>query len=137
MALVRASQSFVIEGYSELEKKSHLFARGRCVREQIKLFTWVDCICDESEVVEVIEEKIKEEMKNKSGWGKNFEGWTSCRKYFKPGEHEDYPEGRECQLNIEYIRNWKMEKIIQNLDAVQFATLCKEVGMNITEKIKM
>lgn len=137
MALVEAHQTFVVEGYSEIKEKTHLFARTQYVRKPIKVLTGVTCICDETEAVAVIEEKIKEEMKQLRGWGNNFEGWSSYRKYCNPGEYKDFPNGKEFNLDIEYIRNWKMEKIIKELDAIQFATLCNELGIGAEEALKI
>lgn len=81
MALVRVSQSFVMEGYAEVKEKAHLFARAKYVKKLIKLITWVSAICDEAEVDQIIEEKIKQEMQQSKGWGRNFEGWSSYRKF--------------------------------------------------------
>ena len=132
MALVKARQTVVLEGYTY----KPVFTQTNLVRKLIKVFTAVECICDETEVEARIEEKIKEKMQQVEGWGENFEGWSSYRKYLKPGESPSWPKGKKTTLDIEYIRNWKMEKIIKELDANQFAILCKELGMNITEKIK-
>ena len=76
-------------------------------------------------------------MRTQDSWGEDFEGWSSYRKYCTPGELEKYPDGIEYKLNIEYIRNWKMEKIIKELDATQFAILCKEVGISSEDAIKI
>ncbi len=135
MALVRASQSFVAEGFTELKEKKHWWSRAEYVRTQIRCFAGVSAICDDSEAPAIIEEKIKESMKKDSGWGRNFEGWTSYRKYFKPGELDGYPEGKVAELNLEYIRDWKMDKITKELDGNLFAVLCKELGISGGEAI--
>lgn len=135
MALVRASQSFVLEGHTQYKEKSGLFTRNKYVRKTIHLLVWVETICDESESATIIEEKIKEKMKRSGGWGKNFEGWSLFRKYCEPGEFEEHPNGKEFKLKIEYIRDWKMQKILETLDGNQFAVLCKELGISAEEVI--
>ena len=137
MALVRASQSFVVEGFTQLKKKKHWWERGKYERSQIRLMLWVEAICDDSEASTIIEEKIQKSIKRHadSGWGKDFEGWTSYRKYYKPGELDDYPDGKEAEPRIDYIRNWKMEKIIRELDGNMFAVLCKELGITASEAL--
>lgn len=135
MALVWAGQIFVLEGYTQLKEKENLFTKPKNVRRQISLLTGVESICDETEVATVIEEKIKETMKKTNGWGENFEAWSSLRKYCKPGEVDEYPEGEEFELEIRYIRDWKMEKIMKKLDGNQFAILCKELGISAGEAV--
>lgn len=129
MALVRASQSFVMEGFTHLKEKEHWCSKAEYKRKKIRIISWVEAICDDSEAVAIIDKKIQDEMKG-SGWGKNFEGWTSYRKNFLPGELDSYPDGKEAKLNLDYIRDWKMEKIIKELDGNQFAILCKELGIS-------
>lgn len=135
MALVKAGQSFVLEGFAEIKEKEHWWCRAEYVRKQIRLMSWVDAFCDETEVSSVIEEKIQKLMKSDNGWGRNFEGWTSYRKYYKPGELSSYPDGKKAELQIEYIRDWKMEKIMKELDGNLFAVLCKELGISGGEAI--
>lgn len=134
MALVQASQSFVLEGFSQFKEKKHWWSKGEYKRKEIRLRCWVEAICDDSEAEVIIEEKIRKSMKQ-SGWGKDFEGWTSYRKYYKPGELEDYPDGKVAELKLDYIRNWKMEKVIKELDGNQFAVLCEELGISGGEAI--
>lgn len=137
MALVMASQVFVMEGYAEIPKYAHWWSRAKYVRDITRLLTGVSAICDEVDVPAIIEEKIKQEMEEDKGfsWHRNFEGWTSYRKYCKPGEFDDYPEGKNFELRIDYIRDWKMEKIVKTLDGNQFAILCKELGISGGEAI--
>lgn len=135
MALVKAGQSFVLEGFAEIKEKKHWWCRAEYVRKQIRLMSWVEAVCDEAEVATVIEEKIQKSMKRDNGCGRNFEGWTSYRKYYKPGELTSYPEGKEAELQIEYIRDWKMEKIMKELDGNLFAVLCKELEISGGEAI--
>lgn len=131
MALVIATQRFVMEGYSEIKEKSHWWSKGKYVRKLITDVTWVEAICDDSEVETILEGKIKEKMQRRGDdRGRNFEGWNAYRKYFKPGEYDRYPNGFEFELRIEYIRDWKMKKIIEVLDGKQFAILCKELGIS-------
>lgn len=134
MALVRASQSFVLEGFTKLKKKKHWWERAEYQRVQITRISWVDAICDDADAPAILEEKIQKKLKS-SGWGKDFEGWTSYRKYFKPGELDDYPDGKVAELNLDYIRDWKMEKIIKELDGNLFSVLCKELGISAGEAI--
>lgn len=140
MALVRASQAFVMEGFIQLERKKHFWSRTKDLVARIKTtkISWVHAICDEADAPEIIEEKIREQMKEKkcreSDLG-NFEGWTSYRKYFEPGELTDYPEGKDAPLKLDYIREWKMEKVIHELNAEQFAVLCKELGITADEAL--
>ena len=54
---------------------------------------------------------------------------------FRSGELDDYPDGKEAELRIDYIRNWKMEKIIRELDGNMFAVLCKELGITASEAL--
>lgn len=136
MALVRASQSFIMVGSSEVKVKKHWWSKAEYQRQEIRLSTWVEAICDETEAAQIIEEKIKEEMKTSSGWGRNFTGWTSYRKYYNPGEIFEYPDGRVCDLNIQYIRDWKMERVVKELNGKQFAIFCQELGCSIAEAIK-
>lgn len=135
MALVKVRQLFVLEGYTQLKEKENLFTKPKNVRRQISLLTSEESICDETEVATVIEKIIKEKMEETGGWGENFEGWSSFRKYCKPGEVDDYPEGKEFELEISYIRDWKMKKIMEKLDGNQFAILCKELGISAGEAI--
>ncbi len=107
MALVWASQSLVLEGYAYFKERAHLFAKTNYVKKPIYAFTGVSIICDESEVKSIIEEKIREKMLQLEGWGEKFEGWSCYRKYCKPGEMYEYPEGKEFKLKIEYIREKK------------------------------
>lgn len=96
-------------------------------------------------------------MKNTNGWGMNFEGWTSYRKYFKEEELkkkfnggfsyvefyydcsswqlENYKADKEIDLKMEYIRDWRMERIVKELDGNLFAVLCKELGISGGEAI--
>lgn len=134
MALVRATQSFVMEGYSEIKEKSHWWSKAKYVRKLITNTTWVETICDDSEAEKILEEKIKDKMQRRGdNRGRNFEGWSSYRKYFKPGEYNSYPNGKELEMGIEYVRDWKMKKIIEVLDGKQFAVLCKELGISVEE----
>ncbi len=135
MALVWASQSLVLEGYAYFKERAHLFAKTNYVKKPIYALTGVSIICDESEVKSVIEEKIKEKVAQSEGWGEKFEGWSSYRKYCKPDEMYEYPEGKEFELKIEYIRDWKMQKVIDRLEAKQFAILCKELGISGGEAV--
>ncbi len=135
MALVVATQKFVMEGYTEVKERSHWWSKPKYVRKLINCITWETCICDDSEAEFILEQKIKEKIKNTNGWGRNFEGWTSYRKFLKPGESYDWPDGGECKMRIDYIRDWKMEKIIKVLDANQFAKLCKELQSSIENEI--
>lgn len=136
MALVWAAQIFVLEGYTQLKEQKKLFTKPKNIRTQISLLTGVESICDETEVTTVIEEKIKEKMEKTNGWGENFEGWSSIRKYCKPGEVDEYfSEGKEFELEIRYIRDWKMEKIMEKLNGNQFAILCKELGISAGEAV--
>lgn len=135
MALVRASQSLIMEGYTEIKEKPHWLKKGTYVREKISLRTWVWAICDEEEAGAVIEEKIKQKMKETSGWGRNFEGWSSYRVYCNPGEVGEEPNGTQWKLKLSYIRDWKMERIMEELDGNQFSILCKELGIGAGEAL--
>lgn len=123
MALVRASQEIIIETYTEYKR---IFNRSKYVRVPELLRTWVEAICDETEVTEIIEKKIKEKVEKPYV--------TSYRKYAKPGEY-DYPKGKEFELKVEYIRDLRMREIIETLNGSQFAILCKELGISAGEAI--
>lgn len=123
MALVWASQELIIETYDEYKK---MFTRSKYVKFPTLLRTWVEVICDETEVTEIIEKKIKEKVQESSG--------TSYRKYAKPGEY-DYPKGKQFELKIHYIRDLKMREIIEKLNGSQFAILCKELGISGAEAV--
>lgn len=134
MALVYATQSLVIEGYKVEERKKWFSNCTEEVKKPIRYLTGVKAICDESNVISVIEEKIKEEVEKAKGYYEgNFNGEVSYRKYCKPNEFYGYPDGKECKLKIEYIRDWKMQKILEELDGNQFATLCRELGISAEE----
>lgn len=135
MALVKASQIFVMEGFTMLKKKKHWWKRKEYQRVPILSYGWVETICDESEAPQIIEEKIRNRMKKEPGRGKCFEGWKSYRKYFKPGELMSYPDGKVQKLKLDYIRDWKMEEIIKELDGNKFAALCKELGITAGEAL--
>ena len=135
MALVWASQSFVIEGHVELEIKRRFSKRTECVKKPILLLSWAKIICDASEVTSAIEEKIKEQLKKEKDYYKDFKGEISYRKYCKPNEFYEYPQGKEFNLKIEYIKDWKMKKILEELDGNQFAILCKELGISGAEAV--
>lgn len=134
MALVRASQVLILEGHTQFKEKESLFSRAKYVRKAICARTWVETICDETEVTTRIEEKIKEKMEKTPGRGENFEGWSSFRKYYKPNEFNN-SDGKEFELKVEYIRDWKMQRILETLDGNQFAVLCKELGISVEEAI--
>lgn len=125
MALVKASQEIIMETYTEYKR---IFNRSKYVRVPGLLRTWVEAICDEKEVTKIIEKKIKEKVEEEKPYV------TSYRKYAKPGEY-DYPEGKEFELKVEYIRDLKMREIIETLNGSQFAILCKELGISAGEAI--
>lgn len=138
MALVQIRQSFVMEGYSEIRKRKHWWNKYEYERTLIICLTGICVICEipnEKDIHKIVEQKIQEEMQQSSGWGRNFEGWSSYRKYYKTGESYEYPDGKELELSIEYVRDWKMEKILKELDGNQFAALCKELGISAGEAI--
>lgn len=135
MALVMACKLFILEGYTELKEKEHLFDKAKYVRKQITHVTWESVnFCDEEQVDEILEEKLQKRMKEIEGWGRNFEGWSSYRKYAKPGELEDYPEGGEIK-RLSYFRDWPMKKVFETLNAKQFALVCKELEIYAGEAI--
>lgn len=159
MALVKATQVVVFEGFTELKKRKHFGGRTEYVRTPISYAKIFSIFCDDAEAPALIEQKIKDSMKNTSGWGRNFEGWTSYRKYFKPEElrknflnggfgsdefkysmcywqMEDYKAGKKTELELDYIRNWRMERVIKELDGNLFAVLCNELGISGGEAIK-
>ncbi len=139
MALVCARQSFLIEGYKVVERKKWFRNCTEEVKKPIRYLAWVKAICDESNVSSVIEEKIKEKVENEKGYYEgNFNGVLSYRKYCKPNEFygSRYLDEKEFELKIDYIRNWKMQDILEALDGNQFATLCRELGINAEEAIK-
>lgn len=135
MALVWASQEFVVQGYEEIERKKRFSNRIEYIKKTIKYLIGVGTICDESEVSNIIEEKIKEELEKAKGWDSDFRGEVSYRKYCKPAEFYDYPTGKEFELKIDYIRDWKMKEILKQLDGNQFAILCKELGISGAEAV--
>lgn len=157
MALVKASQIIILEGFTELKKRKHWWCRAEYVRTPISYAKFFSVICDDTDAPAIIEQKIQNSMKNTNGWGINFEGWTSYRKYFKPKELkkkfnggfssdefyydcsswqlEYYKADKEIELKMEYIRDWRMEKIIKELDGNLFAVLCKELGISGGEAI--
>ena len=115
MALVKASQIFVMEGFTMLKKKKHWWKRKEYQRVPILSYGWVE--------------------RKEPGRGKCFEGWKSYRKYFKPGELMSYPDGKVQKLKLDYIRDWKMEEIIKELDGNKFAALCKALGITAGEAL--
>lgn len=135
MALVKVKQEFVVQGYEEIKRKKRFSKRTEYVKKPIKYLTSVEAICDETRVNDIIEEKIKEELEEAKGWDNDFRGEVSYRKYCKPAELYSYPAGKEFEMEIEYIRDWKMKTILEELDANQFATLCKELGISGGEAI--
>ena len=46
-----------------------------------------------------------------------------------------YPDGKVQKLKLDYIRDWKMEEIIKELDGNKFAALCKELGITAGEAL--
>lgn len=131
MALVKATQRFVMEGYVEIDEKMHWWSKPKYVRKLVTNVAFVEVVCDESEVEKIIEEKIKDKMQRSRYYiGRNFEGWNSYRKYFEPGEYDSYPNGFELETEIEYIRDLNMKEIINLLNGKQFAILCKELGIS-------
>lgn len=133
MALVWARQEFVVQGYEEIKRKKRFSKRTEYVKKPIKYLTSVEAICDETRVNDIIEEKIKEELEEAKGWDNDFRGEVFYRKYCKPAELYSYPDGKEFEMEIEYIRDWKMKKIMKELDGNQFAILCKELGISAGE----
>lgn len=136
MALVRASQEFVVDGYKEVKRKKPFRKKTEYIKEPIRYLTGVKVICDELEVNNIIEEKIKEKLEEEKGWNDNFRGKVSYRKYAEPAELYGCHDRIEFKLEIEYIRDWKMQKVLQELNANQFAILCKELGISGTEAVK-
>lgn len=130
MALVCARQEFVVDGYKEVKRKKPFGKKIEYVKEPIRYLTGVEVICDELEVNNIIEEKIKEKLEEEKGRNDNFNGEVSYRKYAEPAELYGCHDRIEFKLQIEYIRDWKMQKILQELDANQFAILCKELGIS-------
>lgn len=157
MALVKATQVVILEGFTELKKRKHWWCRAEYVRTPISCAKSFAVICDDEDAPAIIEQKIQDAMNNTNGWGNNFEGWKSYRKYFKPEELkkkfnggyssaefyycfsscqlEYYKADKEIGLKIDYIRDWKMEKIVKELDGNLFAVLCKELGISGGEAI--
>lgn len=135
MALVRASQKVVFEGYRKEIKRQYPFTKQKVVDTTINFLGWVECICDEKEVEEKIKEKIQHTMKNTKIRADTEEIWTYYRTYCCSGEFDGYPNREEFEIKVEYIRDWKMSKIIEELDGSQFAILCKELGISVTEAV--
>lgn len=138
MALVWASQDFVVEAYEYVTRKKWFSNRTKSIKRQIKGLRGVEIICDESEVSNIIEEKIKEILEKEKRKYNYSE--ISYRKYCKANEFDyrngiDYSNEKEFKLEVEYIRDWKMEKIMKELDGNQFAILCKELGISAVEAI--
>lgn len=135
MALVIVSQLIILEGYTELKEKKHWLRDSDYVRSKIKKYVWLEAMCDDKEAETIIKEEIEKAMKETKGWGRNFEGWISYRTYSEPGEFLDEPLGKQYELRLDYIRDWKMEKVIKELNAKQFAILCKELGLTAQEAL--
>jgi len=114
--LVEIFRGLKLKGYSTVLKRKHWYSRGTKERCQISLRTGIHTICDEEEIELNVENLLKEEINN-SGWGENFEGWS------------DYEWTRD--LRIVYIKDLKMNEIIEKLTGEQFKN---EFG--ITKPIK-
>lgn len=121
--LVRVHQGFIMIGYTKEKIRRQLICR------RIEVYDSVEFICDEAEVEVLMPKKIKEHMEKSKGWGIDFEGWTSYTTEV-PKEHQKYDlEGiSKLVLKSEYVKDWKMDKILKKLSGVEFAQFCKEMG---------
>jgi hypothetical protein len=122
-----------MEGETGFKERKHFWNKATEVRHKIYVNTWVNGICDESEVEAEIERKTLEELKT-SGWGIHFSGWERVVPYdeaveiYKERGWEnqlgDIPTGK---VRLAYINEWKMDKILSVLTGEQFAQFCKDI----------
>lgn len=131
--LVWFHKGIILEGentVTDLTKKSFW---GKKVEKRQKIYctTGVSGICDESEVEKEIERLTTWQL-GSSGWGKDFSGWQRVVPY---EEYEKIIEEKGWSKNclpkkdpkIEYIYNWKMEKILKELTGLQFAQFLVDI----------
>ena len=124
--LVCAARGLCLIGYASFYEKVSVFKK-ELIRRQIRLATGVNVICDEKDVESEINKAIQNELKSSSGWGINFEGWSGYD-FSSTAEDEEYKkEHNEYPLRIEYIKDWKMDKVLSRLTMSQIIKLSNEL----------
>lgn len=134
--LVYFHKGFTMEGETTCSERKYPWSKEERVRQKIYLHTGIDGICDESEVDAEIERLTAEEFKS-SGWGHDFSGWQRIVPYeelLTIAERREWIKQRLStgKVTIEYIKDWKMSKILEKLTGEQFAQFCRELQVEPT-----
>lgn len=117
--LVHVSQSFAM---TTLRKRKVRYGLFKYCDEYYcdYCISWVNFVCDESEVDEQIAKHIKEKMAKE----KHYDGYTF---EIPPGRYQgQYANGYTFSPKITYIKDMPMEKILNLLTGEQFARFLKE-----------
>ena len=138
--LIHFTKCFVMEGEATLKKRRHLWNKPIEKRTKIYCVSFVCGLCASEELDIAIEKAIAEHLNTSDGWGINFSGWQRVVPYEEAleiyKEHgwdiEDLPSGN---VRIEYVNQWKMNKILNTLNGEQFLQLCREGDFELS-KIK-
>ena len=128
--LIYFSKGLIMEGENSIFQRKHFWNKHQEVRQKIYCETWISGICDESELDAEVERLTAEKLKS-SGWGSKFSGWQRVVPYEESvkiyEEHRwDTEEVPKSDVRVDYIQNWKMEKILHVLTGKQFIQLCRE-----------
>lgn len=117
--LVHVSQSFAMTVFYKRKVKDG-FCKYHYQDDLSYCITWVNFVCDESEVDEQISKHIKEKMAKE----KHYDGYTF---EIPPGRYEgQYANGYTFSPKITYIKDMPIEKILKLLTGEQFARFLKE-----------
>ena len=129
--LVYFHKRFLMEGTTHFKERKHFWNKPEFVKHNIYCTTWVNGICDESEVEAEVERLTQKQLKS-GGWGYNFDCWHRVVPYLEACDiakaqkwDPDHPIPKN-ELKTEPINEWPMEKIIKELTGKQFAQFCRE-----------
>ena len=131
--LVSFGKGFIMEGEASFKERKHFWDKPQEIIHKIYCTTGISGICDETELDAEVERLTQEQLKS-SGWGHKFHGWQrvvpydeSVEIYAEHGWDTEYIP--TCEVRLQYIRDWKMDKILKVLTGKQFLQFCKEIDL--------
>lgn len=135
--LVYFYKGLTLEGEASFFEKKHFWSKPVEDRRNIHLFTWIEGICDESEVEQEIARRTKESLEKNTGWGTNFSGWLrvltrdEALRIAKEEKWTNLDRIPKDEPRVEYLATWKMDKILKTLTGEQFVQFCKENNLGL------
>lgn len=133
--LISYHRGFILKGYADFTERK--FFKKVMKRSPIYFSTGICGVCDDSELETEVAKKIDEKMQS-GGWGNNFSGWQEIctdeeelREAFAYTQESDDFYKRNCSesITVTPIKEWKMSRIIKELNGEQFAQFCRENGI--------